>query len=278
LSIILAEVRRHPDNRNGEMNQSLARGLAILEAFARDRPELGVADLTRALALPKSITHRLVRTLAARGFLDQNPATLRYRVGARVFEVGQLFAPAQALVDTALPVLRRLTEDHQLNAYLGVLSEGRALYLLALQSSGPVVIRVSPGSRAPLHSTALGKVLLAAEPAHVAARLLGRVPLPRLTPATIVRPADVLAEVTAVRARGYAVSDEENLPGVFAIGAAVRDQAGRVVAAMSGACPRYAIGDIDAMATIIMDSARAISRHLGFDPAPPRRRRRSLAH
>jgi DNA-binding IclR family transcriptional regulator len=273
-------LRRRPDNRDGGRtggpaaarpgregapNQSLARGLAILEAFSAETAELGVRELSRRLRLDKSIVHRLARTLAGRGFLEQNPETLRYRVGPRTFEVGQQYAPAARLTDAALPVLRGLARERQLNTYLGVLHEDAVLYLVALQSSGPIAIRATPGSRAQLHSTALGKVLLAAEPDGGAARLLGPGPLPRLTPATLVDPAAVLAQLAQVRRTGHAISDEENLPGVFAVGAPVRDRSGHVTAAISGARPRWLTPDarVPELARVVLEAAAAISHALG---------------
>jgi DNA-binding IclR family transcriptional regulator len=251
----------------GAPNQSLARGLAILEAFSRERAELGIRELSRLLGVDKSIVHRLARTLVARGFLEQSGETQRYRIGARAFSVGQQYAVARGLEETALPVLRDLTREHELNAYLGVLTQGAVVYRLALQSAGPIVIRVSPGALASLHSTALGKALLAAEPDEVARRLLGRGPLPRLTAATLTDPEVVLEHVREARRLGYAVSDEENLPGVLAIGAPVRDRTGQVVAAISGARPRYLTPDsaVPGIARVVVEAARAISRRLGHD-------------
>lgn len=247
------------------MNQSLARGLAILEAFSRDTPELGVRELSRILGMDRSVVHRLTQTLACRGFLEQNPETMRYRIGVGALELGYRYRVADTLQDAALPVLRLLTKEHQLNAYLGVLREGSALYLMALQSSGPIVIRAAPGARAPVHSTALGKVLLAAQPDVAVEEILGAGPLPRLTPKTIVRPKDLIAQLTTVRRLGYAMSDEENLPDVFAVGAGVRDSTGRVVAAISGACPRHSVPAerIPEIVRVIVAAAAEISRNIG---------------
>lgn len=276
-------LRRRPDNgdRGGTRgaraqapNQSLARALAILESFSPEATELGVRELSRLLHLDKSIVHRLARTLTMHGFLEQNPQTLRYRIGPRVFQVGQQYAPAARLTEAALPILRSLAHEHQLNTYLGVLQQDTVLYLVALQSTGPIAIRATPGSRARLHSTALGKVLLAAETDALAARLLGPGPLARLTPATLVEPGAVLAQLAEVRQRGFAISDEENLPGVFAVGAPVRDRTGQVAAAISGASPRWLTPDgrVPELARLVLGAAAAISRALGApdggDPFP----------
>lgn len=248
-------------------NQSLERGLAVLEAFGPLRAEIGIRELGRLLNLNKTIVHRLARTLLERGFLEQNPDTLRYAIGPRAFEVGQRYSVASGPAEAALPVLQRLADQGQLNAYLGVLRGASIVYLLTLQSSGPIVIRAKPGSPAHVHSTALGKVLLAAH--RDPAALLGTKPLLRLTPSTLADPGMVLAELKAVRAQGHAISDEENLPGVWAVGAPVVDRTGTVVAAISGACPRYQV--TKARAAEIVRAVRAaalqISKSLGAPAA-----------
>lgn len=211
--------------------------------------------------------HRLVRTLTERGFLEQSDDTQRYRIGPRAFSVGRHYVGARGLVDVALPVLQRLASEHELNAYLGVLSDAAVIYLVALQSDGPIVIRVAPGARAQVHSTALGKVLLAAQPDDAVRRLLGRSALPRLTPKTVTDPAALVRQMATVRRQGYAISDEENLPGVFAVGAPVRDAAGHVVAAISGARPRYLTPAtrVRPIARLVLEAAQTISSRLGHE-------------
>lgn len=254
-------------SKKPERNQSLERGLAVLEAFGPLRAEIGIRELGRLLQLNKSIVHRLARTLAQRGFLEQNPETLRYAVGPRAFEVGQRYVVASGPAEAALPVLQRLADHSQLNAYLGVLRGPTVVYLLTLQSTGPIVIRAQPGSPAYVHSTAMGKVLLAAQRDPEA--LLGTKPLPRLTPSTVTDPARVLAELKSVRARGHAISDEENLPGVWAVGAPVVDRTGEVVAAISGACPRYQVtkARVPELVGAVRAAAVQISKSLGAPAA-----------
>lgn len=256
---------------NSGHNQSLWRGLLILEAFRRDTPELGVRELGRALGLNKTIVHRLVRTLADRGFLEQSPVSGKYRIGPRAFEVGQIYVTATALHEAVLPELRAIAHEHRLNAALAVLHGRDVIHLLTLQSSEAVVLRTLPGSRAPAHATAVGKVLLAAEPEGRLEELLGARPLPRFTPATIVDVEELKAQLREVRRNGYAIADEENYASVFAVGAPVRDGIGQVVAAISGACPRYALTDdrIPSIVRVVVESAARVSRSLGGDGSGP---------
>lgn len=241
----------------------------MLQAFGSPTPEIGVRQLARLLNLNKSIVHRLVQTLVDNGFLEQNPETLRYRIGSRAYEVGQNYVMATGLAEAALPVLRRMADEREINAYLGVLRGASVVYLLAVQSSGPIVIRAKPGSLAQVHATALGKILLAFHPTPTT--VLGDGPLVRLTPATVTDPAILLDQVTAIRRQGHVISDEENLPGVWAAGAPVVGRSGKVIAAISGACPRYQVTEARAseIVQVVCAAAARISRSLGAPVTSP---------
>jgi DNA-binding IclR family transcriptional regulator len=251
-------------------NQSVARALQILEALARAAEPVGVRDLARGIGLPASIVQRLLATLADQGFAEQDGAR-RYSVGLRAFAVGNSFVGGNALTREAMKELQRLADERQLNTYLGVLRNRAVVYLLACQSSGPIAIRTHVGADAHLHSTALGKALLASLPDEEARKILGREPYARPTLHTKIRFAALAADLRDVRRSGCAISDEENLVGVYAVGAGVRDATGTTIAAISGALPRHEatrsrIAQISAWMT---EAADRISLRLG---APATRR------
>jgi len=223
-----------------------------------------VRDIARAIGVAPSIAQRLIATLTAYGFAEQDP-TLKYRIGVQAQFIGNAYVSTHALVRAGMAELGVLAGKHQLNGYLGVLRGTQVLYLIALQSSGPIAIRSSPGARTHLHSTALGKAILAEKSDDEVARLLGPQPFARLTPRSRLRLAPILAELHLARRNGYAISDEENLIGVFAIGAAVRDAAGSTVAAISGALPRHQVNrtNLPKLCKLIQDAANRISVRLG---------------
>jgi DNA-binding IclR family transcriptional regulator len=245
-------------------NQSAARALQILEALGRAGAPLGVRDVARSIGVSSSIAQRLLATLADHGFAEQDAAR-KYGVGLRAFVVGNTFVSGNALARESFDELQRLAEQHQLNAYLGVLRNRAVVYLLACQSSGPIAIRTSAGADTFLHSTALGKALLFGMPEEDARRLLGREPYSRPTLHSKTRFAALLPELQEARRTGYVVSDEENLIGVYAIGAPVRDARGDVVAAISGALPRHDANRarLQEAARLVTQAAERISRRLG---------------
>jgi DNA-binding IclR family transcriptional regulator len=245
-------------------NQSVARALHILEALARAGAPVGVREIARSAGISPSIAQRLLATLADYGFAEQDAAR-KYGVGLRAFTVGNAFVAGNALAREALVEIQALAEQHQLNTYLGARRGRSVVYLLTCQSSGPIAIKSAPGEDTHLHSTALGKALLAELPEAEAERLLGREPYARPTLHTRLRFSALAPDLRSARRMGYAVSDEENLLGVYAVGAVVRDASGAAVAAISGALPRHEAtpAHVPQLARLIGGAAERISRRLG---------------
>src|ERR1051326_9101181 len=107
------------DTSRAGLSQSLERGLAVLCVFTPDRPALGISELARELALTRSTAHRYVATLASLGFLDQDTATRKYRLGPRVLDLGFSVLGSLELREIAAPYLRRLTAATRHNPKLG---------------------------------------------------------------------------------------------------------------------------------------------------------------
>ncbi|WP_026341803.1 IclR family transcriptional regulator [Actinomadura atramentaria] len=197
--------------------QAVRRALTILQCFRDGGPALGASDLARRLDLPTSTAHRLARTLVASGFLEQDPATSRFRLGPSVVELGQLSFHQRGL-HRAVPELGQLARVTGTTVDLALRGGDEALILVG-DSVRP---DAGAGLRRPLHSTALGKVLLAWSPEPDLARLG---PLPALTDRTIVDPVELKAELDLVREQGYAVNDGESVPGVRTLAVPVLDHA-----------------------------------------------------
>jgi len=251
-------------------NQSVARALAILTLLASRSEPLGVREIARQLSLAPSIAQRLIKTLARNGFLEQTGTTLRYAIGYRAFQVGNTFVAQTNLHSAVLPELYALA-DEQINAFLGVMRDASIVYLATVQSNGPVAINHRPGAQTHLHSTAMGKALLAEMPEQEVRGLLTRSPLPQLTPKTKISVPQLLAELETIRQQGYSVSEEENRVGFFSIGAVVRDASGEAVAVISGAVPTAGLKNQDRsrIARLVPEAARNASRRLGAPQPSP---------
>jgi DNA-binding IclR family transcriptional regulator len=205
--------------------RAVDRALGVLRCFADGSDSgagLSASDIARRLELPTSTAHRLARTLLAGGFLELDEGNLRYRLGPTVVDLG-----LQAYNDRGLPrVLPELVHLARVT---------RATADLAIRSGDHVVIVARGAARQdyvvglhrPLHSTSLGKVLLAWDrPSVVDIADLG--PFRPLTDRTIVDPAQFAAELASVRKAGYAVNDGESAVGVRTVAVPILDRAGRV--------------------------------------------------
>lgn len=250
-------------------NQSVARALSILNLLANRGEPLGVREIARQLRVAPSIAQRLLKTLAKAGFLEQTGPNMRYRVGYKAFQVGSAFIAQTNLHSAVMPQLYALA-DRQINGFLGVLRDCSVVYLATVQSNGPVAINHRPGAQTHLHSTAMGKALLAEMPEQEIRALLTQQLLPRLTTFTKVNVGQLILELRAARQQGYAVSDEENRLGFFSVGAVVRDATGAAIAVISGAVPTTGLRNQDraTLARSVVEAAQNASRRLGAPDMP----------
>ncbi|MCG8507681.1 MAG: IclR family transcriptional regulator, partial [Rhodospirillales bacterium] len=226
---------------------------------------LGVREIARRLDLSPTIVQRLVKTLEDARFVMKHVDSRKYGLGYRALSLGSSMLTDDSLVSAAMPVLDQITREMEVNTFLSVISGKRLVYILAIQSTGPISIRSAPGTEAAFHSTAMGKAILAEEGETRARALLGPGPLEKLTDRTTLDPEVVIAELETVRQQGYATSVEENLVGVVSTGACVRNAGGRCIAAISIAYVPSLQPNIQLAEAInkIASSAAEISRRLG---------------
>ncbi len=246
--------------------QSVERTLDLLEALA-ERGEAGIAQLSSRVGLHASTVHRLLSTLIARGYVRQNPGTGRYLLGLKPLEVARAVRDHLDLRMEALPVLRDLMRRSGETANLAVLDDQQVVYLEQVSSPGWMLrMFVQVGARAPLHSTASGKVLLA----HLAPeRLRGMLSSYLLVPfasRTIVDMGVLMAELEEVRQQGYATDYGEQEEGVSCIAGPVRDDTGEVVAAISISGPwiRITPDRVPSLVPLVVEACARLSAALGF--------------
>jgi IclR family transcriptional regulator, pca regulon regulatory protein len=259
---------------NGNGSQSLERGLAILAEFRPATPELGVSELARSLGLSRSTSHRYVATLARLGYLQQNEATRKYRLGPRVLDLGFAAINSMELRQISAPHLQRLADETGHTVNMAILDGSDIVYIERCRTSQlgqrEIDLDLHIGSRLPAYCTSMGKVLLAyLEPARQA-ELLDRIELLDRGPNTITTRAALAAELELVRERGVGVNNEELAYGLRSIAVPVRGQRDEVVAAINLAVHRSAASIdelVDRLGPKLHRGAAAISALLGYRPA-----------
>ncbi len=247
---------------------SVANAMRLIKIFSDENSEIGISDLAKHLGLAKSTAHRLAATLVEEGMLEQNAHDGKYRLGLALFELGSLVRRQMDITAEAKPFLKALAADTGETLHLAVLDRQAVLYINIIESQRAIRMGYKIGTRAPLHCTAVGKVLIAFEPQEVIEAAIAH-GLPRRTDGTITNPHAFRLELEAVRTRGYALEDEEIETGLRSIAAAVRNYSGRVIAAIGIAGPAHRMTKKVLLSYVrnLVDAADAVSLRLGYQPA-----------
>lgn len=235
----------------------------ILSEF-RGRPSLGVSELANRLDLLPSDVHRILSSLVAHGFIEQNPRTRTYRLGVSVVRLGLEAVHRNELPIAARPLLVKLAEEIDATTHMVVFDSRELEIFLAEQvdHKSETIFRVRYGALTNGHSTALGKTILANILPELAASFLSRSGLPEITRNTITEMPLLLEELARIARLGYAVDREETALGACCLAAPVRDAFGVVVAAISvsmSASRFYRAVETDLASTVIA-TARELSR------------------
>src|SRR5258708_15165636 len=186
---------------------SVANSIRLLTSFSGEENELGITTLATRLRLAKSTVHRLATTLTGAGFLEQNDETGKYRLGVALFELGALVRRRMDVANEARPKLRELLEKTGETVQLGIVDHYNLLYVYEMESRHAIRMAAAVGGRPPLPCTAVGKVLLAHQPAEHVKQVIAH-GLKANTPKTVTRRDAVLAMLTEGAQRQHAIDDE----------------------------------------------------------------------
>ncbi|SDK82319.1 transcriptional regulator, IclR family [Actinopolyspora mzabensis] len=247
------------------MSQSLRRGLALLTELA-DGPR-NLDQLAEAVGVHKSTVMRLLRSLEADRFVKRSDM-YRYRLGSALFELANRALDGIDVRDTARSHLLELGESTGHTVHLAVREDDEVVYVDKVDSTHAVRMYSRIGARAPLHCTAVGKILLSGLDDSVRRDVAAALDYPALTDNTITDPERFLTELERASRAGYAVDRGEHEDFVHCIAAGVRDSRGEIVAAVSLSAPKV-LFDFDELLGSSGELSRACDRvsvELGWQP------------
>jgi IclR family transcriptional regulator, pca regulon regulatory protein len=254
-------------------SQSLERGLAILSAFRSGRPLLGVSELGRDIGLSRSTTHRYVATLAALGYLQQDPSTKKYRLGPRVLDLGFSAINSMELREVAAPHLRELSDATGYTVNMAILDGLDIVYVERSRSARAgqreIDLNLHVGSRLPAYCTSLGKVMLAFLDESDQKNALAGIDFTRRGPNTVTSRPAFLLELKRVREDGFAINNEELAYGLRSIAAPILSRDAVAVAAINLAVHSSMVSMEDLVARLsptLRAAAADISARLGYRP------------
>lgn len=239
------------------------KALRVLDAIAEKGHPTSLTAIAVQLGLPKTSAFRYLRTLSAAGFVNYDAATDLYSVGTRFRALATADKSLQRLREITLPHLRKLNEEFNETINLAVLSEHHVVYIDIMESTRTLRLQARVGSRDPLHSTALGKAILAHLPEEDRATRLSYY-LSQKTLRTMTQKRHIEKQLEDVLREGVALEIGENEEGSMCIGSPILDEHGQPLAAISLSAPERRITD-DIRARIITrfkETAKAISAEL----------------
>lgn len=213
--------------------QSVERALLLMEALAKENRDLSLTEISKLMNWPKSTVHGLLSTLRDYNFIDQSQEDGRYRLGVRLFELGNLVARSWDIRTMALPVMQRLNKQWGETVHLATEDKGEVLYIEKLDSTHMLRIVSEIGSRLPIHCSGLGKVLLAYKNPAEVKWILGKRGMRAMTARTITDPQKLDVELANIRKHGYAMDDREIMDSLRCVAAPIRDKDGAVRYAVS---------------------------------------------
>lgn len=249
--------------------KSVERTLSLLEAFSLECPELTAAELAKKAGLPQSSVYRFIRALVNKGFLVRSGSGKnKYRLGIKIFELGSIVWKSMNLRDIVIPLMDELSNWSGETVHLGVLDGNEVVSIESSESSQSLRMASLIGKRVCLHSTGIGKAILAFLPDEMIERIIKEKGLPVFTPNTIRDRDSLWKEIQTIRKQGYAVDNEENEIGVRCVAAPIRDHSGQVIASLSisGPASRITEEKIPSFAQKVIEVCQKISKQLGYNP------------
>lgn len=244
-------------------NTAVLRALAILDYLSTSGEGQRLKDVASVLKLPESTVHRLLNSLASKGYVQQSPRDQTYRIGWKAVTLARAVDREVRLVENLRPYLEQVAKKTGYTANLAVLQGDHVMYLdCVVPPQSVIALFTTPGSLMPAHATSLGKVLLAGLSPNEREAIVKELDLAPFTSSTVVDPTEFLAALETIGAQGYAVDHGEYVPDVNCAAAPVHYASGEVVAAISvtARAAVFSPANEAGVVSILVEAAREASR------------------
>lgn len=253
--------------------QVLDRAVNILEFIAtQGGGEAGLPELSAAMKLHKTTTHRIAHVLESRGLLRRAPDSNRYRLGLHLYDLGCHALDSVNLRDEARPIMTRVAYEVGETVHLAVLDRAEVLYIERIEAQRSLTMGSKLGARNPVYCTALGKAILAFSSESEVDQALAGCRMEARTRNTITNVLSFKRELERICDRGYSIDDEEIEDGIRCISAPILNPANRAVAAISTSGPssRITPNRFQSIGKTLLKAAEEISTHIGYRSTPAR--------
>lgn len=248
-------------------NKSAARVVDLLVLFARSNSALTLNEICQAQSWPKSSTFELIQTLVNKGLVEMKDERLKtYGLSLLAFEIGSSYISRLGVTDQARPYIQELNKQTGSTVFLGIEDNGDIVYLDKAENHSFMRPTAKLGSRRYIHTTGLGKALLAAYSDEKVIKILSKKELLSKTEFSKTNLEDILQDMKEIRERGYSIDDREDNKEMYCMGAAIYDQWGNPVASISVASLLNTMTEDKKIfiSKAVTETAMQISRKLGY--------------
>lgn len=232
--------RAFTDKTDQNTVQSLDRALDLIGIVAR-HPGITLSALAEESGQAVATVFRALVTLQGHGMVELEEPGQIWHVGAGAFRLGSAFLRRTKVVERARPVMDALMRDTGETANLGMESRGEVLFLSQVETYEAIRAFFPPGTKGPMHSSGIGKALLAWYPEARVREIIARQGLAKFTTLTLTSEASLMRDLARTRERGYSVDDQERAEGMRCIAAPIFNAHGEPVAGLSVSGPAFRV-------------------------------------
>ena len=253
---------------------SLVKAGKILELFMDEDRSLGITEFSKALEMPKATVQNLASTLEDMGYLEKDPMTMKYRLGPVLFQLGMKYANSMDLTMIARVWMEKLCTQYGEMSQAGIMMGDKLTVVMKVEADSNYMVFPQPGSVIPVHSSSLGKVLLAHMGTSRRDRILDACDFTGFTDHTICDRAEYVSELQSVKKTGIAFDNEETVSGLSCVAGPVFNNSGDCMAAISLSGNTFRINSKrDEIINAVKYVCSRISEQMGYRPGSGSRKK-----
>ncbi len=241
------------------LNTSIDKAFKILDCFSDEEVELGVTEIANKVGTNKSTMYRLLATMETLNVIQQNPENDKYRLGLKLFELGNKVSIHRNFIAKAHPFMEELVETAGETAHLAIYKDQQVFYLDKVEGKHGLQINSQIGSYKPLYCTGMGKVMLAFAVDNFE-ELIHNETLAKKTPNTIINKEKLIKEIRQIKQQGFALNMEESEIGLICVAVPILSDKGKFIAAISTSGPsaRFNENEINTYTNDLKNTAHQI--------------------
>lgn len=247
------------------LNRSASRTVTMLSIISESPRGISLVDIVKRMEIPKSSAFDILHTLIELGMVYEiEDGMKRYTIGYKAFEIGNSYLTRLNFIQEARTYVEQVANTLSKTTFLAILDGDEVVYVYKHEPAGAMITTCSIGARNNVHSTSLGKAILANMERSDRDTLIEQLELKQITKKTIIDKNELKSELELTKQRGYSLDDREGGDNLLCIGAPIFDHSKKVIAAISASGFYRKNADLDYEISVVKQSAHMISARLGY--------------